>query len=142
MVGREGWVEVETIPIEDPTNAPLCLALDDRPIDPADPFLYHKTTNRRVYDEARERHPEVDDVVLWNPDKLVTETTISNLAALIDGVWVTPPTADGCLAGTFRSELLESGELVERSISIDELLSARSVARLNSLRGWEQATIE
>ena len=47
------------------------------PIDPSDVFLFHKTTNRAVYERAR--RPDCDDVILWNPAGEVTETTIANL---------------------------------------------------------------
>ncbi len=141
LVARDGWVEVETTELEPGPDRLLALAVDDRPIDPGDPFLHHKTTNRRVYDEARDRHPEADDVILWNPEKSVTETTIANLAAKLDGTWYTPPTTDGCLAGTLRAELIESGTLLERSISLSELESATEIARFNSLRGWQAARL-
>lgn len=139
LVGRQGWVEVEADPLPPAGSAPVRLAIDDRPIDPTDPFLHHKTTNRRVYDEARNRHPRADDVILWNPDKSVTETTIANLAIKIDGVWYTPPTTDGCLAGTLRAELIEQGKVTERRITLDGLGPAEELARFNSLRGWEPA---
>jgi para-aminobenzoate synthetase/4-amino-4-deoxychorismate lyase len=141
LVGRRGWVEVETEPIAPTPGGPIRLALDDQPIDPGDPFLHHKTTNRHVYDQARARHPEADDVVLWNPSKHVTETSIANLAVRIAGVWSTPPVSDGCLPGTLRAELIETGALVERSISIGELQTADEIARFNSLRGWEPAVL-
>ncbi len=141
LVGRRGWVEVETEPAPPPPGGPVRLALDDIAVDPGDPFLHHKTTNRHVYEQARARHPEVDDVVLWNPDKHVTETSIANLAVRIDGVWSTPPAADGCLPGTLRAELIESRALIERSITIGELETAGEIARFNSLRGWEPAVL-
>lgn len=142
LVARDGWVEVETTRLEPDPGRPLLLAVDDRPIDPTDPFIHHKTTNRRVYDDARGRHPRADDVVLWNPDKHVTETTIANLAVLIEGTWFTPPTSDGCLPGTLRAELLEAGRLRERSISLSDLAAADGIARFNSLRGWQPARVE
>jgi para-aminobenzoate synthetase/4-amino-4-deoxychorismate lyase len=141
LVARDGWVEVETSELKPVSGDLVRLAVDDRPIDPADPFIHHKTTNRRIYEEARGRHPDADDVVLWNPDKAVTETTIANLAANIDGTWATPPTSDGCLAGTLRAELIENGMLTERSISLSELESATEVACFNSLRGWQAARL-
>lgn len=141
LVGRDGWVEVETEIWPPPTARPLRLTVDDRSIDPADPFLHHKTTNRRVYEEARLRHPGADDVILWNPEKKVTETTIANLAVKIEGTWYTPPTTDGCLPGTLRAELVEGGRLVERSIAITELETAEAIARFNSLRDWEEAEL-
>ena len=99
---------MESTPLgSDATTRPARLAIAASPIDPRDPFLFHKTTNREVYLHAR--RPDCDDVVLWNPDRQVTESTIANIVVDIDGRKVTPPVDCGLLAGTFRAELLESG---------------------------------
>lgn len=141
LVDRTGWITVETTPIDPPTRQLIRMAIDDEPVDPRDQFLHHKTTNRRTYSDAARRHPKVDDVVLVNTSGNVTETTIANLAARIDGVWVTPPVDDGLLAGVMRGALIDDGTLVERSITIEELNSASEVARFNAVRGWEPAAI-
>jgi para-aminobenzoate synthetase/4-amino-4-deoxychorismate lyase len=112
-------------------------AVDSMPVDPSDVFLYHKTSNRTMYDEATARSANVDDVILVNPSGEVTETTIGNLAVEIDGSWSTPPTAAGLLPGSFRAELIATGRLSERSITVAELKSASRLARVNALRGWE-----
>jgi para-aminobenzoate synthetase/4-amino-4-deoxychorismate lyase len=106
------------------------------PIDPSDPFLFHKTTHRRAYDERRSASPEADDVLLWNPDGELTESTRANLAVRRGGVWVTPPVECGLLAGTFRAGLLERGELREERILLSELESAEEIRLINSVRGW------
>jgi para-aminobenzoate synthetase/4-amino-4-deoxychorismate lyase len=117
------------------------LAIDTHRVDSHDPLLFHKTTSRSVYEEAAGRFPAVDDVVLVNEEGNVTETTIGNLAALIDGRWVTPPVNDGLLAGVRRAALLSSGALIERSVTAQELLTAEDVSRLNAVRGWEKARL-
>ena len=141
LVDRTGWIEVETSPVETNAAVPVRLAIDTEPVDPADPFLHHKTTNRRLYTEAAARHPAADDVVLVNSAGNVTETTIANIAAFVDGRWVTPPVHDGLLAGVMRGELLAAGELTERSMSVPELRRASHVARFNAIRGWEEAVL-
>ncbi|MEM1008287.1 MAG: aminodeoxychorismate synthase component I, partial [Myxococcota bacterium] len=55
-----------------PLSRPYRIAFAKEPIDPQDPFLYHKTTHRQQYDRAREAHPEADDVLLWNPNREIT----------------------------------------------------------------------
>ena len=90
---------------------------------------------------AAGRHPNANDVVLWNEAGEVTETTISNLAVLFAGEWWTPPVSSGCLPGTYRAELLDQSKLVERVVSLDDLRGAESIARINSVRGWEEAEL-
>ena len=91
------------------------MRLAAHPVDPSDEFLYHKTTNRAVYERAR--RPDCDDVILWNPAGEVTETTIANLVVeggmTEQGRRVTPPVACGLLPGTLRAELLATGEVSE-----------------------------
>jgi para-aminobenzoate synthetase/4-amino-4-deoxychorismate lyase len=118
------------------------LAIDDDPVDPADRTLYVKTTDRLRYEERRRRWPGADDVLLINRAGFVTESTIANVAALIDGTWYTPPVCDGLLPGILRSKLVEDGLLVERSILVADVLAADGIALVNSVRGWRPAHIE
>ena len=105
-VSRAGTISVETGPM--PEAVTVVAAVDSMPVDPADVFLYHKTSNRTVYDEAKARSGDVDDVILINPAGEVTETTIGNLAVEIDGAWWTPPVAAGLLPGSYRAELIDT----------------------------------
>jgi para-aminobenzoate synthetase/4-amino-4-deoxychorismate lyase len=139
-LGRSGAIEVDVSAVPS-TVGPVRLAIDNVAIDPSDPLLYHKTTIRTPYEEARRRHPEADDVVLVDLEGHATETTIANLAALVGGAWVTPPLDCGCLPGTLRAQLLEEGRLQERSLPLDVLAAADQVAVLNSLRGWRPAVL-
>ncbi len=122
-------------------DAPWRLAFAAEPIDPDDPFLYHKTTRRDAYRRARESAPGYDDVLLWNPAGEVTESTVANLVARIDGALVTPPVECGLLAGTFRAELLAGGEVRERAIPRERLAAAEELFLVNSVRGWIPARL-
>jgi len=117
------------------------LALDDDPVDSADPWLQHKSTRRDVYTTRALRHPEADDVVLVNERGQLTETTTANLAVRLGGRWWTPPTASGCLPGVERGRLLVSGRLHERVLTAADLGEAEELAVLNSLRGWRRARL-
>ncbi len=119
-----------------PLSTPLSVALATEPISRLDCFLYHKTTVRDLYDRHRSMNPDVDEVLLWNEDGNLTEFTIGNLVAEINGICWTPPIDSGLLAGTMRSELLEKGEIRERYISKKELPDASQLWLINSIRGW------
>lgn len=115
---------------------PWTVAIARSPVDPSDPFLFHKTTHRRVYEEQRGASPGTDDVLLWNPDGELTESTRANLAVRRGDSWLTPPVECGLLAGTLRAELLEQGELAEERLLVSELQAVEEIRLLNSVRGW------
>jgi len=77
-----------------------------------------------------------DDVLLFNENGELTEFTIGNLVAEIDGELFTPPISCGLLAGTFRSHLLEMGKIRERVIRKDELGKCSKIFLVNSVRKW------
>jgi para-aminobenzoate synthetase/4-amino-4-deoxychorismate lyase len=124
-----------------PSVDPVRLSIDKEPIDDANPRTYHKTTDRRAVDVRLGRHPSSDDVLMVNRVGRITESSIANVAFLMDGEWFTPPIDDGLLGGVLRADLVGSEILVERSISIDDALNADAVALVSSVRGWRPAVI-
>ena len=118
------------------------MAIDrSHPVDAADPMLFHKTTARARYDEARDRFADADDVILVNTEGRVTETTRANIAIRTDGRWITPPLDDGLLPGCERAALLADGTLEEVSFGVEDLERAEAVGFLNSVRGWRRAAV-
>ena len=122
-----------------PSVDPVTLSIDREPIDDSNPRTYHKTTDRRAINKRRGRHPESDDVLMVNRVGRITESSIANVAFLIDGEWLTPPVLDGLLGGVLRSHLVQDGTLIERSVSIPEALGADAVALVSAVRGWRPA---
>jgi para-aminobenzoate synthetase / 4-amino-4-deoxychorismate lyase len=116
------------------------VALDDVSQDPRDVFLFHKTSRRLRYEEARRRHPDADDVLLINDRGEVTESTIANVAARVDGRWVTPPIEAGLLPGIGRAMALEDGSLTEAPVTIGDLRSSE-MALISDARGWRRAVL-
>jgi para-aminobenzoate synthetase/4-amino-4-deoxychorismate lyase len=137
---KDGTVRVAATPFaNDP--APVRVAIDDVAQDPADPFLFHKTSLRDRYEGARRRHPDVDDVLLINDRGEVTESTIANVAARIDGTWVTPPLDAGLLPGIGRAIALEVGRLIEGVLTIEDVRTANEIALISDARGWRRAVL-
>jgi para-aminobenzoate synthetase/4-amino-4-deoxychorismate lyase len=118
------------------------LALAAHPIDPADPFLYHKTTQRGVYQQALAECPGAEDVLLWNPNRQLTESSIANLVVRLHGQLLTPPVASGLLPGVLRGHLLRSGLIKEQPVTLDDLPSCAEIYLVNSLRLWRRATLD
>ncbi|MDD4871470.1 MAG: aminodeoxychorismate synthase component I [Kiritimatiellae bacterium] len=99
-----------------------------------DKFLYHKTTNRTIYEDARHSISDVDDVILLNECGEITESTIANVVVEKNGKLLTPPVSCGLLAGTYRELLMEKGEIEEGIITLNDLMNGKRVFLINSVR--------
>ena len=126
--------------IEDNQTLNVCLA--KAPVDSRNVFLFHKTTQREVYESARRGFREVDDVLLYNEFGELTEFTIGNLVVELNGQWLTPPISCGVLAGTFRAYLVETGQVLEKAITVDQLNKCTKIFRVNSIRKWQRVEIQ
>ena len=125
----------KAVPAPKPAVKPQRIALARTSVDSSDRFLYHKTTNRAVYEAAKTACPGFDDVLLFNEQGEITESTIANVAVDIAGKLYTPPVSCGLLPGALRAHLLEQGELIERRVAVTELLQCSGAFLLNSVRG-------
>ncbi|HRW17658.1 MAG TPA: aminodeoxychorismate synthase component I [Dermatophilaceae bacterium] len=139
-VGPTGDVEVTSSPLPEPFSEPAPVALADSPVWSSDPTLHYKTTRRAVYDDAlaraRAAYGPVFDVILHNEWGEVTELTIGNLVADLDGTLVTSPLTAGLLPGVMRAELLRLGTVVEGALTLADLHRADRLWLVNSVREW------
>ncbi len=141
LLSKAGEIEFEIIQLGNADRLPLRVALAAQPVNPNDKFLFHKTTNRQIYDQALAQRPDCDDVILWNERGEVTESSVANVVLLVDGELLTPPQDSGLLAGTFRDQLLADGKIRERVIHKEELRQASSFFLINSVQRWMQAVL-
>jgi para-aminobenzoate synthetase/4-amino-4-deoxychorismate lyase len=110
------------------------IAIAKTEIDIQTSFVFHKTTNRCMYDEHK--RPDVYDVLLWNGDGELTEFTTGNVVAEIDAVLYTPPRECGLLAGTFRQNLIQTGSVIECKLTVKDIYRAKNIWLINSVRRW------
>ncbi len=140
-LGSDGDARIEVFPVDQAARLISKVALVNNACDSRDPFVYHKTTKRQVYDTARNSRPKFDDVLLVNERGEVTESTIANVVIELDGRRVTPPVSCGLLAGTFREELLRKGDISEQIVTPEMVLNAERVWLINSVRRWIPVTV-
>ncbi len=74
-----------------------------------------------------------DDALLLNTAGRIAEATAATLFAVIDGVLVTPPLADGALPGVMRGVILVERGAEERSLTRGDLARASELFLSNSL---------
>lgn len=137
LLHEDGDVTVERYPLtargDEPSPRPICLAPE--PVDRENVFLYHKTTQRAVYEQALAACPQADDVLLWNEAGEVTEACRANVVVELAGERLTPPVSSGLLAGTYRRHLLETGQVREAVVRVADLERATGLWLVNSVRG-------
>ncbi|MFZ4619675.1 MAG: aminodeoxychorismate synthase component I [Bacteroidota bacterium] len=113
-------------------------------INSSDPFFYHKTTNRPLYNRYRQQAEKeaIADYIFLNERNEVTEGTISNLFIEKNGTLITPPLSCGLLSGIYRNEILRTNPIAsEKIITVEDLRSADAVFLCNSVRGWRKVTL-
>ena len=116
-----------------------------RNTDSHSPYLFHKTTLRKLYDDERTLAvaKEFYEVLFVNEKDEVTEGSYNNIFLQKDGKLITPPVSCGLLPGVFRNHLLkEYPELVEEaSFNRKDVEQADAVYVGNSVRGLVKVKI-
>jgi para-aminobenzoate synthetase / 4-amino-4-deoxychorismate lyase len=154
LVDRQGSISTEAAPFHPADPGQIYrLRIAPSPVNSTNPFLYHKTTNRKVYEDAgsiqssKLHHvengiqPDLEDVIFWNERREVTETSIANLVYRISEDLFTPPLNSGLLPGVFRAFLLDQGLIKERVLMLDDLPKCDEFFIINSLRLWRKARL-
>jgi para-aminobenzoate synthetase/4-amino-4-deoxychorismate lyase len=136
VMDRQGHLRSEVAELKKEEAKDWNVGFAPQPVRRSNPFFFHKTTHREFYDNALAERPHDDDVVLWNEEREVTESTRANIVMIQDGKKWTPPLDAGLLPGTYRAELLSAGEIQERVITQDDLLQCESFFLINSVRKW------
>ncbi|MBT5201963.1 MAG: aminodeoxychorismate synthase, component I, partial [Gammaproteobacteria bacterium] len=138
LLRRSGEIEIQAVPCPRVVSR-VRLKLAAISLNKMNPFLFHKTTHRSVYENARVGQDDCDDVLLWNESGELTETTIYNIYVEIDGKLLTPPVSSGLLAGVYRREMLATGRAVESRLFKEDLDRATRIFVSNSVRGLVSA---
>lgn len=89
-----------------------------------------KFLNREVIDSLYNKKENCDEIIIIK-NNLLTDTSIANIAILIDGIWLTPKIP--LLEGTTRARLIENREIFEKDITIDMLYKAEKIALMNAM---------
>ncbi len=81
------------------------------------------------------RHAGADEAVFFNTQGELCEGACSNVFVERDGELFTPPLSSGCLPGTFRRGLIESGQAVEKVLSVEDVRGAQAIYLSSATRG-------
>lgn len=146
VLKRSGRVRLSSEILSPIPELPVKITFSGKHTDKNDLFLYHKTTNRVLYDTELKKYRAKGyfDVVFVNKKKEITEGTITNIVIMQKRRYWTPPVPCGLLEGVYRKFLLGSGEisLREKILHYDDIVRADGVFLINSVRKMIPAVLE
>ena len=146
LLGRDGECTVTRNTLDQAAiQAATTFTISEKTIDSTDPFFYHKTTRRTLYDTElaqQTKQKNCDEVVFLNERGEVAEGARSNIFIEKEGQLLTPPLTSGLLNGVLRRHLLRKSYkgLREQMMTIEDLRTADQVFLGNSVRGLMKAT--
>lgn len=141
LLHRDGTIEKEfSLAAAWPQH--LSLLLSQQHTHARSPHLRHKTTFRPEYHAAylAATSAGFQDMLFCNAAGEVTETCIATILVHMAGRWYTPPQRSGILPGAYREQLLATGTIEERPVTLADLREASHVALCNALRGVASVT--
>ncbi len=143
VLAKSGQVKVSHERLE-PIHTIGSVAIAQMRTNTADKFFYHKTTQRRIYDEASQRARQLGlaDFIFLNERGEVSEGAISNVFIEVKGRFYTPPISAGILAGVYREHVLETNtKASERILTLEDLENAERIWICNAVRGMREVKL-
>jgi para-aminobenzoate synthetase/4-amino-4-deoxychorismate lyase len=143
LLAEDGKITVTSTPLgpRDPGQI-MRYALSETRLDSSDPFLFHKTTRRELYDREWKHYNDTqgaDEVIYLNERGELAEGSRTNIFIEKNGRLLTPPLTAGVLPGVLRHELIAAGKATEQTLTIEDLKGADAVLLGNSVRGLVRA---
>ena len=126
---KNGSFQLTITELTDLPASYLQTQLTEQKLDLATPFTYFKTSQRNHL--AANHHEQI----FYLPDGSLLETTIGNLVLEIEGQLYTPPAHLPLLDGIYRRHLLETQQVEEKLLTLNDLIDADRIYACNALRG-------
>ncbi len=92
-----------------------------------------KYSDRNALNKHFEARDGCDDILIVKNGAL-TDTTIANIALLINNQWLTPKSP--LLEGTTRARLIDEGKIIPAHLNLSDLRKAPKIALMNAMTGF------
>jgi len=146
LLFKDGSIKLEPSLFQSRRDAELKVYLSAKRTQTQEPFLYHKTTCRKIYDEEYKRCRRLGfyEAIFANEKGEITEGAISNIFIRKNGGLYTPPLKCGLLDGVYRRYMLYSGRfpIKEKVLFKEDLINAEEIYLSNSVRGLVKVRLE
>ena len=138
LLDRSGNIEARFSKIDG--NIQSKVKFSNKRVSSKNPFLYHKSTNRGLYNKehAKWKRRGYFDIIFRNEKNQVTEGAISNIIIKKGRFYYTPPVECGLLNGVYRKSLLRNEDfpsLKEKVLYKKDIYAASKIYMVNSVRG-------
>jgi 4-amino-4-deoxychorismate lyase len=97
-----------------------------------------KYVDRSEIDKLLNQNRDFDEILIAK-DGFLTDTSIANIALLINGVWKTPKKP--LLYGTTRQRLIKQNLIIQSDLKIEDLKIAQGFALLNAMIGFTRVSL-
>jgi para-aminobenzoate synthetase/4-amino-4-deoxychorismate lyase len=144
LLAEDGSVSIVNTQLAQEPDRVQRYVISQSRVNSTDPFFFHKTTRRALFDQERAAHGVgrgCDEVLFLNENGELTEGSYTNIFVEIDGVLYTPPVACGLLNGCLRQSLFldDDRRVVEKVLTPQDLERAERIFLGNSVRGLQEA---
>ena len=145
LLDKSGDISLTLTPTLPPEGGGKLVAISKFRTDSKNIFLYHKTTNRKLYNAEYKKYKKLGfyDVLFRNEKGEITEGAISNIFVKIGKFYWTPPLDCGLLNGVYRRYLLKrKANFCEKVLTLRELKNAEEIYLTNSVRGINKVDLK
>ena len=119
------------------TDGPMSAVTASHRVNLQSPLNAHKTLSalENVMARGEAARAGCDEAILLNQHGRVAEGAATSLFIVRQGLWLTPPLADGCLPGIMRRRVLDLSGGVEWALKPEDLFRCDGVYLTNALLG-------
>ncbi|MGC8766881.1 MAG: aminotransferase class IV [Brevinematia bacterium] len=142
LLNEDGRIEIELDKINKQKEGFIKIAQDK--VNSKNVFLYHKTTNRELYDYYYKKAQEenIIDYIFLNEKNEITEGCIHNIIIIRNRNLLTPKRESGLLLGTMLSYLKRKYKIKYSTITLEDLEQAEMIYLCNSVSGIKRVKIK
>jgi para-aminobenzoate synthetase/4-amino-4-deoxychorismate lyase len=142
LLSRNEKVEIEVLPLKEKQNSRYIKIAPER-TNSNDIFLFHKTTNRQLYNKYYQRAQEegLADYIFLNEKGEVTEGCIHNIIILKGNKLLTPKRESGLLRGVMLEYISQKIDIKEHPLIIKDLEKADKIYLCNSVSGIKRVSL-
>ncbi|MBS4760276.1 MAG: bifunctional anthranilate synthase component I family protein/class IV aminotransferase [Clostridium sp.] len=142
LLNKDGSFETQLHPLKQTENN--LIKISDTKVNSKNTLLCHKTTCRPWYEESLKKikNNEIYDEIFFNEKDELTEGSRTNIVVETQDGLFTPSLKCGLLNGILRQKLIDEGKVKEKILFKEDLMNAKKIFCINSVRGVKEVTIK